>query len=179
MANYHKLIKVSCILCKYETRNDSEMEMLNDMDGTCPKCEEQFFCWENQDGSVVVSLTRNFDGLHTYDNLVWNKGLTVEDVERDYPTVEDVLEEMQKTNPIGWRLTYEYPDSIGIWHSDFTSDDQFIMFGDVNGYFAFNDVNADKVCGSMENIYEPAQIVKSLWTQLKEIYPDLFVKENN
>jgi hypothetical protein len=88
--------------------------------------------------------------------------------------VIDVLKEMEKNCPAWWRLSYEYPDSIGVYHGSFISDDQFIMFGDVNGYFAFNDVNADKVCGSMEGIYEPAEIVASFWQQIKEIYPDLF-----
>jgi len=75
MATYHGLIKVSCILCEYETRNDSEMEMLNDQDGTCPECNNQFFRWENLNGSVVVSLNKNIDGLHTYDNLTDTKGI--------------------------------------------------------------------------------------------------------
>jgi NAD-dependent SIR2 family protein deacetylase len=74
MATYHGLIKVSCILCEYVTQDDYTMEMLNDLDGTCPKCERQFFRWENLDGSVVVSLTKNLDGLHTYDNLTDSKG---------------------------------------------------------------------------------------------------------
>jgi hypothetical protein len=177
MATYHGLIKVSCIACNWETQDDLTMEILNDMDGVCPKCEEQFFRWDNQDGSIVVSLTRNIDGLHTYDNLVWNQALTVEQAEREYPTVEEVLEEMQKTNPIGWRLTYEYPDSIGVWSDEFTSDDQFIMFGDVNGYFAFNDVPADKVVGSMEEIYTPEEIVKSFWNQIANFYPQLIKGE--
>jgi hypothetical protein len=41
MATYHGLIKVSCIAC----------------------------LWENENGSIVVSLTQEIDGLHTYDNL--------------------------------------------------------------------------------------------------------------
>jgi hypothetical protein len=45
------------------------MEHLNDQDGTCPKCDKQFFRWENENGSVVVSLVQDIDGLHTYDNL--------------------------------------------------------------------------------------------------------------
>jgi NAD-dependent SIR2 family protein deacetylase len=69
MATYHGLIKVSCIKCEWVTTDDSTMETLNDMDGICPQCEEQFFRWENIDGSIVVSLTKNLDGLHTYDNL--------------------------------------------------------------------------------------------------------------
>jgi hypothetical protein len=94
--------------------------------------------------------------------------------ELDYPPVHIVLKEMEKDCPPWWRLSYEYPDSIGVYHPSFISDDQFIMFGDVNGYFAFNDVYADKVCGSMERIYEPAEIVASFWQQMKEIYPELF-----
>jgi len=81
MATYHGLIKVSCIVCNWDTQDDLTMETLNDMDGSCPKCAEQFFRWENRDGSIVVSLTRNIDGLHIYDNLVWNQALTVADVE--------------------------------------------------------------------------------------------------
>jgi NAD-dependent SIR2 family protein deacetylase len=69
MATYHGLIKVNCILCGYETKDDYEMEHLNDQDGTCPKCDKQFFRWENENGSVVVSLTQDIDGLHIYDNL--------------------------------------------------------------------------------------------------------------
>ena len=72
MATYHGLIKVSCIVCNWQTEEDSLMEMLNDMGGDCPECDNQFFRWQNQDGSIVVSLTQNFDGLHTYENLVWN-----------------------------------------------------------------------------------------------------------
>ena len=74
VSTYHGLIKVSCILCEYETKVIYEMEMLNDLDGTCPKCGKQFFRWENENGSVVVSLTKDFDGLHTYDNLTDSKG---------------------------------------------------------------------------------------------------------
>jgi Zn finger protein HypA/HybF involved in hydrogenase expression len=73
MATYHGLIRVTCLACDYETRNDSEMEMLNDMDGVCPECGAQFFRWINQNGSIVVSLTKNLDGLHTYDNLTFQK----------------------------------------------------------------------------------------------------------
>jgi NAD-dependent SIR2 family protein deacetylase len=71
MATYHGLIKAACIACGWETTNDRTMEMLNDQDGFCPSCEAQFFRWENQDGSIVVSLKQEIDGLHTYNNLVW------------------------------------------------------------------------------------------------------------
>ena len=94
--------------------------------------------------------------------------------ELKYPMVSDVLKEMQETCPPYWRLSYEYPDSIGIWHPSFISDEQFIMFGDVNEHFGFNDTNADKVCGYMEGIYDTAEIIKSFWAQIAEIYPELF-----
>ena len=177
MATYHGLIKVSCIACSWDTQDESTMEMLNDMDGSCQKCGEQFFRWENRDGSIVVSLIRNIDGLHTYDNLVWNQALTVEESEREYPKVHEVLEVMQENAPAYWRISYEYPDSIGVYHPSFVSDDQFIMFGDVNGYFAFNDVPADKVVGSMEEIYTPEEIVKSFWNQIANFYPQLIKGE--
>jgi hypothetical protein len=70
MATYHGLIKVSCLVCEWETSDDFKIEMLNDTDGICPNCRNQFFRWVNQDGSIVVSLTQDIDGLHTYDNLV-------------------------------------------------------------------------------------------------------------
>ena len=70
MATYHGLFKVTCIKCNWITTDDPTIERLNDMDGICPECENQFFKWENVDGSIVVSLTKNTDGLYTYDNLV-------------------------------------------------------------------------------------------------------------
>jgi NAD-dependent SIR2 family protein deacetylase len=83
MATYHGLIKVSCLVCNWESTEDLEIEIMNDRGDACPKCEEQFLRWENQNGSIVVSLTQNFDGLHTYDNLVWNQARTVEELEGD------------------------------------------------------------------------------------------------
>jgi NAD-dependent SIR2 family protein deacetylase len=69
MATYHGIVKASCIACHWETKDEATIEILNDMDSTCPKCEKQFFRWENENGSIVVSLTQEIDGLHTYDNL--------------------------------------------------------------------------------------------------------------
>jgi hypothetical protein len=117
-------------------------------------------------------------------------GLFFEDVEADkeglhlpefcaaveFPSVQEVLAEMQKNCPEGWILSYEYPDSIGVNHPSF-SNDEFIMFGDVNKHFGFNDTNAQKVCGYMETLTDPAEIVKSFWDQIEEIYPDLFIKK--
>jgi len=71
MATYHGLIKVDCIVCGWKITDEQTITILNDMDGDCPNCHNQFFRWENEDGSIVVSLTQNIDGLHTYDNLTW------------------------------------------------------------------------------------------------------------
>jgi hypothetical protein len=68
MATYHGLIEVSCIVCKWNSTDESTIEVLNDLAGNCPECQKQFFRWENQDGSIVVSLV---DGENEdYDNLV-------------------------------------------------------------------------------------------------------------
>jgi len=93
----------------------------------------------------------------------------------EYPTVEEVLDVMDWSE--GWTVTHEYPDYIAVDHVSF-NDDQVISFGDVNGYFAFNDVPADVVVGDMEFIVNPKEIVKSFWEQVAKFYPEL-VKENN
>lgn len=89
---------------------------------------------------------------------------------KDFPTVEEVLEATKETAPKGWTVSHEYPDCVGITHPTFT-DDQFIMLGDVNGYFAFNDCL--NVCGDMEDLTDAQEIAESLWQQIAEIYPDL------
>ncbi len=93
--------------------------------------------------------------------------------ELNYPSVSIVLKEMQENARPYWRITYEYPDCIGVWHPSFISNEQFIFLGDINGHFGFNDEPADKVNGSMEGITDPAEIVSSFWAQLKAFYPDL------
>jgi len=68
MATYHGLIKVSCIVCEWNSTDESTIEMLNDLSGNCRECQKQFFRWVIQDGSIVVSLV---DGENDeYDNLV-------------------------------------------------------------------------------------------------------------
>jgi hypothetical protein len=87
-------------------------------------------------------------------------------------TVDEVLNATDDLAPEGWTVNHEYPDSVGVTHPTLT-DDQFIMFGDVNGYFAFNDVNAADVCGSMENLTDAKEIAANFWQQIAEIYPNL------
>lgn len=96
-----------------------------------------------------------------------------------YPTTETVLRYFEDNAPAYWRISYEYPDFIGVWHSAFISDEQFIFIGDTNGYFAFNDQGMDKVSGAMENLYTPAEIFASFWKQIKEFYPDLVTSKNS
>lgn len=71
MATYHGLIKLNCLVCGWETKDDNTIETINDLNGICPKCENQFFRWENQDGSIVVSLIKS---ENDYDNLVYERG---------------------------------------------------------------------------------------------------------
>jgi hypothetical protein len=89
-------------------------------------------------------------------------------------TVEDVLIATQETAPEGWTVSAEYPEQIGIHHSSLT-DDEFIMFGDTNGFFMFNDANA--VCGDMEELTDAEEIAASLWQQIAAIYPNLIKGE--
>ena len=98
------------------------------------------------------------------------RGITV--CPRIYPRVAEVLAEMMARPANGWVISYEYPDTIGVWHGSFISDDQFINFGDVNGYFGFNDTHGD-VSGDTEGITNPAEIVRSFWAQVGKFYPNL------
>ena len=95
---------------------------------------------------------------------------------KDYPSVQEVLTATQETAPVGWIVTAEYPDSIGVTHNKLT-DDQFIMFGDINGYYAFNDCWNNGANGTMENLTDAAEIAASFWQQIAAIYPDLIKGE--
>ena len=72
MATYHGLVKATCLVCLWATDDDSTIEVMNDSDGTCPKCQNAFMRWENQDGSISISLTTDIDGLYSHENLVWS-----------------------------------------------------------------------------------------------------------
>jgi len=95
-----------------------------------------------------------------------------------YPSTEAVLNYFEENAPAYWRISYEYPDFIGVWHGAFISDFEFIFIGDTNGYFAFNDQGMDKVSGAMENLYTPKEIFVSFWKQMKEFYPNLVINTN-
>ena len=70
MPTYHGLVKLNCLVCDWQTTDAPTIERINDLADCCPECENQFFRWENQDGSIVVSLTQEKDGKEIYDNLV-------------------------------------------------------------------------------------------------------------
>ena len=71
MATYHGLIKLDCLVCGWKTENDSTIEAINDLAGACPDCNNQFFRWENENGSIVVSLYKYENNEEIYDNLVF------------------------------------------------------------------------------------------------------------
>jgi NAD-dependent SIR2 family protein deacetylase len=71
MATYHGLIKLNCLVCNWQTTDDRTIEIFNDLGGGCPDCENEFYRWENEDGSIVVSLSGLKDNIATYDNLVF------------------------------------------------------------------------------------------------------------
>ena len=122
------------------------------------------------------------ENLHEYSddceccvNTCWNCAESLP--QEDYPEVIAVLPFVESLAPKDFVITYEYENSIGIKHPSFT-DDQMIMFGDVNGYFSFNDSFASKVCGDMERTYDPKEIAESFWNQISKIYPELTKEQN-
>ena len=92
-----------------------------------------------------------------------------------YPTPEQVRIAITKTAPVGWVISQEWPDFIGVNHPSFT-DEQFVFVGDVNEHFGFNDQPANVICGDMEGLTDPQEIAAEFWRQLAKFYPDL-VKE--
>jgi len=90
-----------------------------------------------------------------------------------YPTVPEVLPFVEATAPKNWVISYEYPNDIGVNHPSF-NDEQMIFLGDVNGFFGFNDQSNNDLNGYMEGITNPENIAKSFWSQVKDLYPELF-----
>lgn len=89
-----------------------------------------------------------------------------------YPTMEEMLIKLEETAPEGWSI-YDQYNFIDVNHPSLT-EDQLIAFGNANGCFGFNDINADTVCGDMEGITNPDEIAQNFWFQVKEFYPELF-----
>ncbi len=55
MATYHGIEHLECLQCGWQTRDDETMEIVNDGDGYCPKCDNQFFIWSMVDGEQAVT----------------------------------------------------------------------------------------------------------------------------
>lgn len=55
MATYHGIEHLECLHCGWSTRDDETMEIINDGDGYCPECDNQFFMWSMVDGEQVVT----------------------------------------------------------------------------------------------------------------------------
>ena len=87
-------------------------------------------------------------------------------------TVYEVLEATEYLAPEGWTVNHEYPDQIGVHHPTLT-DDQFISFGDVNGYFSFNDAYSNGCGGSMEGLTAASEIAATFWVEVGKHYPEL------
>jgi hypothetical protein len=90
-------------------------------------------------------------------------------------TVEEVLNATKETAPKGWTVSHEYPNCVGVTHLTFT-DEEFIMLGDINGFFSFNDTDAETICGDMEDLTDAKEIAESFWKQVGATYPQLMEK---
>ena len=59
---------LTCLLCNYETNDETEIERINDgliFPSSCPKCGGEFWKWENND---AVRVTLNGEYLETEKN---------------------------------------------------------------------------------------------------------------
>ena len=92
----------------------------------------------------------------------------------EYPTLQNMFFKLKETAPKDWIISEEF-QFIGVNHPSLT-EDQFIAFGNVDGYFGFNDENGNTIMGDMEGITNPDEIAKEFWFQVKEFYPEL-IKE--
>jgi NAD-dependent SIR2 family protein deacetylase len=55
MATYHGITQATCLNCGKVTKEDSTLEMLNDLDPKCLDCQSHLVAWFNQDGRIVVT----------------------------------------------------------------------------------------------------------------------------
>jgi hypothetical protein len=78
-----------------------------------------------------------------------------------YPTLNEMHLKLEETAPKGWKISEGF-HFISVEHPSLT-EEQFIAF-----------LNADTVCGDMEDIYNPDEIAYEFWFQVKEFYPELF-----
>lgn len=55
MATYHGITQATCLLCGRVTKDDSTLEMLNDLDPRCLNCGEHLVAWFDKDGLIIVT----------------------------------------------------------------------------------------------------------------------------
>jgi len=72
MATYHEIEHLECLQCGWQTRDDETMEIINDGEGYCPKCDVQFFLWSTVSGEQVVT-SGDKQGGQTSDSTGWHR----------------------------------------------------------------------------------------------------------
>ena len=60
MATYHGITKAICLNCGKTTTDDSQLEILNDLDPNCASCGLHLVAWHTQ-GEIIVTTQENED----------------------------------------------------------------------------------------------------------------------
>lgn len=61
-ATYHGITKATCLSCGKETKNISELELLNDLDSLCDICGTRFTKWQTTEGTFITYEVEDFQG---------------------------------------------------------------------------------------------------------------------
>jgi DNA-directed RNA polymerase subunit RPC12/RpoP len=56
MATYHGITKAICLNCGKTTQDDSDLEIMNDLDATCTGCNMHAVAWHNTQGEITVTV---------------------------------------------------------------------------------------------------------------------------
>jgi hypothetical protein len=64
MATYNGITKAICLNCGKTTTDDSQLEILNDLDSTCAACGLNLVAWHSQ-GEIIVTVQENADAETT------------------------------------------------------------------------------------------------------------------
>jgi hypothetical protein len=65
MATYHGITKAICLNCGKVTTDETQLEILNDLDPTCTDCSFHSVAWHSANGIVVTSQATNADDVDT------------------------------------------------------------------------------------------------------------------
>lgn len=55
MATYHGITKAICLNCGKVTTDETQLEILNDLDPTCRTCDTHAVAWHSEAGIVVTA----------------------------------------------------------------------------------------------------------------------------